>query len=140
MVDVNLLAVVVATLSSFVVGAVWYSKPFFGKAWMKKVGLSEKQAQEGMSKAMGKTTIASLIMAYVLANAIVFSDNYFAEYDFMTAALTTGLSLGIGISATTIVTQDAFEQRDLKLSLINAGNQIVTLVVMGLVIGLFGPA
>ncbi|MCB9823115.1 DUF1761 family protein, partial [Candidatus Nomurabacteria bacterium] len=37
-VDVNYVAVLLAALSSFAVGMVWYAKPVFGAKWMKMVG------------------------------------------------------------------------------------------------------
>ena len=39
--SVNWLAVLVAGISSFVVGGIWYSPNLFGKAWLKANNLSE---------------------------------------------------------------------------------------------------
>ena len=36
------------------------------------------------------------------------------------------------------ITHDAFEGRPVKLTVLNIGNEFVTIMVMGLVIGLFG--
>ena len=37
------------------------------------------------------------------------------------------------------LTHDAFEGRPLKLTAINLGNELVTIMAMGLIIGLLGP-
>lgn len=42
----NWLAVVVATLLAFAVGAVWYTPALFGKAWMKSIGLKESDTKK----------------------------------------------------------------------------------------------
>lgn len=136
-VQINYLAVLLAALSSFAVGMVWYARPVFGDIWQKLTGMTDKKAQSGMAKAMGFAFVASLITAYVVAHVAYLSYSYF-DVTFLNAALTTAFWLGLGISATTIITHDAFEQRDMKLTAINIGNQLTTIVAMGLIIGLFG--
>ena len=36
--QINWLAVMLATLSSMVVGSVWYAPPVFGRMWMRLIG------------------------------------------------------------------------------------------------------
>lgn len=134
-VEVNYLAVLLAALSSFVVGMIWYSKPVFGTMWSDMVKLSEKQQKAGMARAMGMSLIAALLTAYVVAHVSFLSNVYFSN-SFLQDSLNTAFWLGLGISATTLVTHDAFEQRRRKLTAINVGNQLVTLLAMGLIIGL----
>lgn len=134
-VEINYLAVLLAALSSFVVGMVWYAKPVFGTMWGDMVKLSDKQQKSGMAKAMSVSFVAALLTAYVVAHVAYLSNVYFGN-SFLQDSLTTAFWLGLGISATTIATHDAFEQRRRKLTVINMGNQIVTLLAMGLVIGL----
>ncbi len=136
-VQVNYLAVLLAALSSFVVGMVWYAKPLFGAAWMKMVGLTDEKQKAGMAMAMGKSLIASLLTAYVLSHVTYISMHFF-NVSFMESALNTSFWLWLGISAADIVRMDAFEQRPMKLTAINAGNRLATLMVMGLIIGALG--
>src|SRR5690606_39083141 len=71
--SVNWLAVLVAGISSFVTGGIWYSPNLFGKAWMKENNLSEDQFKRGnKGKIFGWTLIFSLLMA---ANLGMFLDN-----------------------------------------------------------------
>lgn len=136
-VDVNYVAVVLAALSSFVVGMVWYSKPVFGAQWMKMVGMTEEKSKKGMAKAMSMSLVAALLAAYVLAHVIFLSHQFFGN-SFLQDALSTALWVGIGLQASVIVVHDSFEQRRKKLTLMNIGNQLVTVLVMGLIIGLLG--
>jgi hypothetical protein len=134
-VDVNYLAVLLAALSSFVVGMIWYSKPVFGKTWSDMVKLTEAQQKKGMVKAMAFAFFAALLMAYIVAHVAFLSNAYFGN-SFLQDALSTAFWLGIGVAATTIITHDAFEQRRMKLTAINIGNQLATVLTMGLIIGL----
>lgn len=136
-VDVNYFAVVLAALSNFAVGMIWYSKPVFGAQWMKMVGMTDAKAKKGMGYAMGVSLVASLLAAYVLANVIYLSNSYF-ENSFLQDAIVTAFLVGVGLQASVIAVHDSFEQRRKKLSLLNIGNQLATVLVMGLIIGLLG--
>ena len=41
--EINYIAVVLATLSSMVVGAIWYAPRVFGSYWMKQAGIVESE-------------------------------------------------------------------------------------------------
>ncbi len=61
---INWMAVLVAGISSFVVGGIWYSPNLFGKAWMKDNQLTEERIKSGnKGKIFGWTLIFSLLMA-----------------------------------------------------------------------------
>ena len=44
---VNILAVLIAAVSSFLLGGLWYSPALFGKAWQREVGLTDEQLAKG---------------------------------------------------------------------------------------------
>jgi hypothetical protein len=136
-VQVNYLAVLLAAVSSMVVGMIWYAKPVFGNIWMKLAKIDDNKAKKGMPKAMVAAFVCSLLTAYVLAHVTYLSNSYFGN-SFLQDAVTTAFWLWLGISAARVITHDAFEQRDMKLTALTIGNQLVTLVVMGAVIGLLG--
>lgn len=136
-VEVNLLAVVLAMVSSMVVGTVWYAKSVFGKQWMKMVGMTDEKAKQGGGKAIGITIVVSLITAYVLAHVTYLSNQFFGN-DFLQDALTTGFWVWLGFIATRIITHDAFEQRPTTLTLMNIAHEFVTIMVMALIIGWIG--
>ncbi len=46
-VSLNVTAILVATVSGFVVGGLWYSPLLFGNAWMRAAGISEEQVNGG---------------------------------------------------------------------------------------------
>lgn len=136
-VQVNLIAVVAAMISSMVVGATWYSQGVFGKTWMKLAKIKIDKDGPSPLKPMLITMLVSLITAYVLAHVAYLSHDYFAN-SFLQDTLTTAFWMWLGFTAARFVTHDAFEGRPSQLTLINIGNEFVTLMVMGLVIGLIG--
>jgi len=135
-VQVNLWAVIAAMVSSLVVGSIWYARPVFGNIWIKlaKVNMS-KNSSAFMPIIV--TMIVSLITAYVLAH-VTFLSHHFFHNSFLQDALTTAFWMWLGFTAARIITHDAFEGRPAKLTLLTLGNEFVTIMLMGLVIGLIG--
>lgn len=137
-VQVNYLAVVLAMVSSMVVGMIWYAKPVFGTKWAKLVNLDDKKMQKGAAKAIGITVVVSLVTAYVLAHVAFLSHNFFGN-SFLVDSIMTAFWLWAGLTAARFITHDAFEQRPMELTLMNITHELVTLLTMGLVIGLLKP-
>lgn len=126
--ELNWIAVVVATLSSFALGGLWYG-PVFGKAWMKASGVSqEKAAQVNMLKTYGGTFVLNLAVAFAIATLI-------GPHAGWKMGLHTGLFSSVFFVATAFGVVYLFEQRPLSLWLINAGYQVVNFSIMGSIIG-----
>ena len=127
--DINWLAVIVSTISAFALGGLWYSKVLFGNIWMHEVGLTEEAVNSAnMPKTFGGTFILQLIAATALAVAIG------AESSWLTG-LCAGLLIGVFWIATAYGITYLFEQRSLRLFLINAGYYVILFGVMGTIIG-----
>ncbi len=137
-VQINYLAVFLAMISSMVVGSIWYAKGVMGKEWAKMVKLSDKDMEKGAGKAIGITVVVSLITAYVLAH-VAYLSNHFFQHSFLQDSLTTAFWLWLGLVAARMITHDAFEQRPTKLTAMNVAHELVTLLVMGGIIGLLKP-
>jgi hypothetical protein len=139
MVPVNYLAVVAAAIASMVIGFFWYSKMLFGGAWMKEVGLTEAKIKENSKGNMmyALMMVSSLVMAYVLSHVVAFSLNYFPDYTGLMAGLLSGFWIWLGFIATYAVSMVLFEGRSFKWFGISAGYYLVSLLVMGLIIGLW---
>jgi hypothetical protein len=119
-----------------IVGTVWYSPSVYGKSWMKAVGQTEKGMQERMKNAIPLLIGASLVTAYALAQVAAYLHSLTPDSG-LTSAIEASLLVGIGFAATAVVAHGVYEPRDSKVMYINIGNRIVTLLVMGVVIGLF---
>lgn len=137
-VEVNWLAVILATASSMVVGAIWYAKPVFGLMWMKLVRLDDKAMASDAAKAIGGTIFASFLTAYVLAH-VTFLSHHFFNNSYLQDALSTAFWMWLGFTAARFITHDVFERRPTVLTFLNIGHELVTLLVMGLIIGWLHP-
>lgn len=136
-VQINLLAVVLAMLSSMVVGSIWYAQSVFGKKWMKLARIDTSKNKGPVWLPIAITAVVSLITAYVLAH-VAFLSNHFFQNTFLEDALNTAFWMWLGFTAARFITHDAFEGRPHKLTIINIGNEFTTIMLMGLIIGLMG--
>lgn len=134
-VQINYLAVLLAAISSMVVSAAWYAKLAFGKEWQKLAKLTDKQMREGSLFALVIVFLSSVVMALVLAY-FTYLLHWFYGNSFLQDALVTGAWVWVGFQGLRIFMYDQFEQRRKKLTAINAGNELVTIMVMALIIGL----
>ncbi|GAB1265374.1 DUF1761 domain-containing protein [Aurantivibrio infirmus] len=129
--QLNIIAILVAAISSFVLGGLWYSKVLFGNAWMKETGITEEKAQNAnMLRTFSLAFVASLVIAFNLAMFLG------AESTLGTGAF-YGFLAGFGWVAMAFGINDLFEQRSLKLFLINAGYHTVGFTIMGAIVGVW---
>lgn len=137
-VDVNWLGVALATLVSMVVGMVWFSRGLFGASWINLVKLSDKARKEKMAEAFSTALLSGFIMSYILAHMIFLAHSYFGN-SWLQDSLSTAFWVWLGFSGLRVLMYDTFEHRRKKLTLINIGNELVTLMLMALAIGLVKP-
>lgn len=135
--DVNLWAVVLATLSTLVVGSVWYTPRAFGTTWMRLANVDRAAAEKRGVWPILVTVVVSFVTAWVLAGAVSIAHEFY-DGTFLVDALVTGVLLWAGFTAARMVTHDAFEGRPPVLTSINLAHELVTVLVMSLVIGLMG--
>jgi hypothetical protein len=131
---INIWAVLVATLSTFLVGWLWYG-PLFGKAWMSAVGLSEEKIQQGnMAKIFGFAFLFELIMAFNLA---VFLTGSPEAAEMMNAQMGAfyGFLAGFGWVFFALAVNSLYEQKSWKYIFINGGYWTVAFTIMGLILG-----
>ena len=132
--QLNWWAVLFATLSSFVVGFLWYDKKAFGKQWMKLSGLSDKDIanNEGMAKTFTWTAIASLFTAITLGYLMIGLGIH---------GLLEGLIFGATIGAVfrlgAHVIHNGFSKRAGALTAIDGGHDIIALAVAGTILGIW---
>lgn len=138
-VDVNYIAVFLAAVASMAIGFLWYSPMILGKQWIKEKGLT-KEAMEKAKKEMGKwyalSFVASLITAYVLSHVMVLSQNFF-NYEPLATGVITAFWMWLGFVMPVQLTATIFGGKNFKLLGIDTGYQLVALLAMGVVLGMF---
>jgi len=124
----NYLAVIVAALSTFLVGGLWYSPALFGKAWMRENGFTEEGMKgRSMAKIFGLAFFLALIAAINLAM-------FLGPENRPAMGALWGFAAGFGWVATFVGTHYLFERKSFALFLINAGYSVVSLTLMGVIL------
>lgn len=136
---INWWAVLVAGISSFVVGGIWYSPGLFGKAWMKDNNFTEEEIKKGGNKGkiFGFTLVFSLLMAVNLAMFLSTQADCPPQCA-APADLTWGAIAGFLAGIWTfcaIAIHSLFELKPWRLILINGFYSVIALILMGAIIG-----
>ena len=135
--EINIWAVLLATLSTMVIGSIWYTPKVFGTYWMRVAKVTPSGEAKDAIGPILVTLVVSFITALVLAGSISIAQHFY-EGSFLLNAIVTSVILWAGLTAARFVTHDAFEGRPKGLTLLNIAHELVTFLVMGLIIGLFG--
>ena len=134
-VELNWLAIAIATIVSMVVAGLWYGKLFVA-TWRKLTGVSEVASKNAGKTPMLILLVSNFITSVVMAIAINICEVFFAEQSICTALL-VGFVVWLAFSATTLIQHNTFEQKPLKLTWINILYQLALFVSMALVFGIF---
>ncbi|HKO61770.1 MAG TPA: DUF1761 domain-containing protein [Pyrinomonadaceae bacterium] len=128
--NINYLAVLVAALSTFLLGGLWYSPLLFGKAWMRANNFDETDLQTfSKGRMFGWSFVFSVVMAVNLAMFLAGPGTN------VMWGMTAGALAGFGWVALAIAIIGVFENRSWAYILINGGYMTVAFVVMGAIIG-----
>jgi len=121
--QLNFLAILVAVIINQVLGAFWYSV-LFGKAWMKEVGINEKDINK---KEATKGFILALVFAIIAFMVIALIIQYTGA-DSLSKGIIIGILLGI-LVAVPMATNYTYENRSQKLFFINAFYPIISYTI-----------
>jgi hypothetical protein len=136
-VEISWLAILLATVISMILAKSWYSQSAFGGAWRKLTGVTPADSKKAGKKPIVITLFANIITVYVLAVIISISTAFFKSGSIWIALL-TGFLIWLAFSVTTLATHNAFEQKSLKLTVINSGYQLVLFLAIAAIIGWIG--
>jgi len=130
-VDISWLAVIVAAVVKFLIGWGWYSPALFGKQWQELNKMTAADVQAGMVPALIAEAIGDLIMAYILARFV-------GHYSFgFGIGILVGFMAWLGFVATVLANQVFYERKPQQLVVINGGYILVSLVIMGAIVGVW---
>ena len=125
--NLNWLAILVATLAYFVLGALWYSKLLFGKKWaaMLKLDMNDPNHSKGMGIMMLGSFLFMLITCIGLALLIV-KVNFDSDYMY---GIKIGLMTGICYASTAVSINYVYERKATGLYFINNGYHVLGHVI-----------
>lgn len=138
---INWLAVLVAGISAFVLGGVWYSPALFGKAWMTENKFTMEEVKKGNSaKIFGWAFVLSLLMAanlgMFLGDPPATCPNECAPKADIGWGTMAGFLAGIWVFCGIAIVA-LFEHKSARYIFINGGYVVVALTLMGAIIGLW---
>ncbi len=129
--DVNWLAVIVAAVAYFVLGAVWYAPPVFGKAWMAAGGI-QMTGERPPPTIYVVPLVGSVLSAVALGMIAVASAT-----DTVGEGIVLGLVVGIGFAISISLVTATFESNkpsQMTWGAINAGYHVIGNLVAAVLI------
>ena len=131
----NWLAILVATIAYFMLGALWYSKALFGTKWARllKIDTSNPDLRKGMGGMMISTFVLILIVCFGLETLIVKVN--FAQG--LTYGIKLGLLTGLAFATTAVSINYVYERKPTNLYLITNGYHVVGHVIAATILVLW---
>jgi hypothetical protein len=127
---INILAVLAASVSSFLLGGLWYSRLLFGTAWQRAAGGTCKPGEGHPARVFGISLFFALVAA--LAYSILMPAPPSAG-----AAVSQGILVGAGLVAASFGINYQFANRSTLMWLIDGGYHTIQFGIYGLIIGLW---
>lgn len=125
----NLLAVLVAAVIQWILGALWYSL-FFAKPWMALTGHTPGERPKGAVASMIGSFFGGLILCFMLAHVIIWANATSIDHGAF-----AGFVCWVGFIAVPLCSETLYERRSFKLFAINAGYWLAALLISGGLLG-----
>jgi hypothetical protein len=131
-VPVNFLAVGVATIAAYILGAIWYGV-IFGKLWRRLTGITDmKPAPVNFILVL----VGMFVMAYVLDHSIIFGDAYL-KVGGIAGGLSGAFFLWLGFVATVTLVTKLYEKKPWGLWLLDNAFWLITMMLMGVILSVW---
>lgn len=150
----NFLALIVAALSTLVVGFIWYNPKVFGTIWMRETGMTEEKAKgANMILVMGMTIFYGFLIAMVLQFLVIhqygalgmvggdpslakpsyasFMADYGVAFRTFKHGMLHGFISGLFFALPVVGTGALYERRTWKYTLVCGGYWVVSCMLMG---------
>ncbi|HMX37793.1 MAG TPA: DUF1761 domain-containing protein [Ferruginibacter sp.] len=133
----NWIAIIVAALAYFALGALWYSKVLFANRWIAdlKLDVNDPDAKKGMGMMFG----GSLVLMFVQCLAIgILAGRLGISGAGWMSGLKLGAFTGACFCSAQIGINYLYEKKPFSLFLINAGYAVVGNIIAGIIICSWG--
>ncbi len=152
--EINFLALLVAALSTLVVGFIWYNPKVFGSIWMRESGHTEESLKgANMAKIFILSIIYAFLMSFILQTLVIhqwgvmgliendlvnakpsfapFWEDYKNEYRTFRHGALHGFITGLFFAFPLIGNNALYERRSFKYVMVTSGFWIVCFTIMG---------
>jgi len=128
-VQIHPLPFVIAVLVKVFVGALWYSPLLFLKPWQRLNGITDDRMKSSAAKSFATWILGAVVMTFVLAHAV-----YYAGAKTIALGAAVGFLNWLGFILVVQLDDWAAAKRPTQLLLINAGSNLVALLIMGAIL------
>ncbi len=132
--QMNYLAVLVTAVVLFILGGLWYSPVMFAKRWIALQGRTPEELKAANPLPMPVLMLISFVGGLLVALALAVVLHHYSYMDAMKGAM-IGALCWLGFQASTSLTTSLFSSRPSRLWLIDAGYNLVSAVLAGLILG-----
>lgn len=129
--DVNWLSVLVATVSAFAIGGLWYSPAMLGNQWAAELKLSDEDIKKANMPVIFTLSFVLNFIAAIMLELFIGPDASFLM------GLGFGLVVGVAWVSTAFGMNYLFARKSVKLFLIDSAYYILLFVVMGGILGIW---
>ena len=135
--SINWLAVIFCVIASMIIGSLWFNPKTFFPIWWKAIGKSDNEGPSNTNMGMvwGLIVFAAFVQAVFMSLMIHAMGSMTPGGVTLGSGALAGFLLWLGFVAPSSLTNKLFADR-LKAWVLEAGNHLVTFVVMGAIIGL----
>ncbi len=137
--EINYWAVLLATVAAIVIGSIWYTPKVLGDRWKRLAEVKPPATSVQAWLPIVVSIVLSFLLAWVLAGSVAIAWHFYGG-SFLVSSLVTALTLWAGFTAGRIITHDVFSQQRVQLIVINVLYELLLVVVMALIIGVWPPA
>lgn len=139
-IQINLLAILVATVAGFFLSFVWYT-PLFGKVWAKEMGFdhTEEPPAAVLAKSLLLTVLSVFLITFVMnSNIAAWTPSTWGATAFSIGkfeqAMQAGIFTWLGFFVPNLLLGVAWEKRSWKLFAIDAGYYLVLMLLIAFTI------
>lgn len=137
--EINYAAVLVATVAAIVIGSIWYTPKVFGARWKRLAEVKDPQTSAQAWLPIMVSIALSFLLAWVLAGSVAIAWHFYGGA-YLASSIVTALTLWAGFTAGRLITHDVFAGRPSQLTILNVLYELVLVLVMAVVIGVWPPA
>jgi len=131
-VHINLFAIIVAAIASYVIAALWYAL-IFRKQWQKLSAINDMKPS-ALNAVL--SLVGSVVMSFVLFHLIVFSNGYL-HVSGIAGGLIGGFHGWLGFVAPVTLMTKLYEKKPWGLWLLDNGFWLISLLVMGSILSVW---
>ena len=137
---VNIASVVIAAVAAWIFGAIYYTA--LGKVWMAAQGKTAESCKAEFAAKSGLAKFLPFVLSFVgalITGVVIYGILTHSGLWSWHAGAVTGAFCWFGFVLTTVTVNNAYAGRKVMLTVIDAAHWLGALVIIGGIIGAWGP-